>query len=240
MIASYRDPRFAVPMYTIAEAARALGVSPSTLSTWAKGYVRRPASRPVRTGAPLVTSFSTPRPGQPSIPFVGLAEALVLTAVRRAQVPLQRVRPALEVLATELGIEHALASRRLYTDGAEILFDYAERSSDPDAPAARELVVVRNHQQVFAEVIEQYLQLIDYDQDGYARRLRLPSYESAEVFADPSLSFGQPFFARGGARVADILGRFWAGEDLETVSAEFGVPVVELEDVVRVASRRAA
>jgi transposase-like protein len=34
------DIRFDVPLYTVAEAARALGVHPSTLSTWAKGYVR--------------------------------------------------------------------------------------------------------------------------------------------------------------------------------------------------------
>jgi len=34
--------------------------------------------------------------------------------------------------------------------------------------------------------------------------------------------------------------RFWAGETLAEVSEEFGVPLGELEDVVRVASRRAA
>ncbi len=40
--------------------------------------------------------------------------------------------------------------------------------------------------------------------------------------------------------MADALGRFWAGEDLQTVSDEFGVPVGQLEDVLRVASRQAA
>ena len=49
-----------------------------------------------------------------------------------------------------------------------------------------------------------------------------------------------PIFARGGARLSDVLERFWAGDDLGTVAEEFGVPVAELEDVLRVASRRAA
>ena len=36
------EMRFSAPLYTVAEAARFLGVPTSTLSTWAKGYVRRP------------------------------------------------------------------------------------------------------------------------------------------------------------------------------------------------------
>jgi uncharacterized protein (DUF433 family) len=164
----------------------------------------------------------------------------VLAAVRRSGVPLQRVRPALEVLSKDLGVDHALASRRLYSDGAEILFDYAERSSDPDAPLVRQLLVVRNQLRVFAEAVEQYLQLIEYASDGYARLVRLPGYREAEVVADPGRSFGQPIFSHGGARLTDVLERFWAGDDLDTLVEEFGVPRSDLEDVVRVASRRAA
>jgi uncharacterized protein (DUF433 family) len=46
-------------------------------------------------------------------------------------------------------------------------------------------------------------------------------------------------FARGAARVSDVLERFWAGDDLDSLAEDFGVPRAELEDVVRVASRRA-
>lgn len=49
----------------------------------------------------------------PVIPFIGLAEGLVLTAMRRSGVPLQRLRPALVQLEEQFGVSHALASRRL-------------------------------------------------------------------------------------------------------------------------------
>jgi len=100
--------------------------------------------------------------------------------------------------------------------------------------------VVRHGQRVFAEVVEDYLHRIQYAPDGYARLIRLPQYHQAEVIADPSRSFGQPIFGRGGARVADALQRFWAGEDLEVVAQEFGVQLADLEDALRVASRPAA
>ena len=238
---SLDDPRFDVPLYTLAEAARILEVPPTTLSTWAKGYIRRFRDRSTVTAEPVITWIEPPSTGAPSIPFVGLAEAYVVAAVRRSGVPMQRIRPALDELKHQIGIDHALASRRLYTDGAELLFDYALRSADATtAPLVRELVVVRHGQRVFADAVEQYLVNIEYGSDQYASRIRLPNYRTADVLADPLRSFGHPILARGGARVSDILERFCAGESLADLTDEFGAPPEQLEDLVRVASRRAA
>ena len=233
--------RFEVPLYTVAEAARIVDVPPTTLATWAKGYLRRPLGRAEVSGSPLITYVAPDRQGEPSIPFVGLAETLVLAAVRRSGVSMQRIRPALLELQRELGLEHALASRKLYTDGADLLFDYGESRRDtPEGRSVLNLVVIRSGQRVFTEVIEAYLRRIEYADDGYPRLIHVPAYEHAEVVVDPMRAFGAPVFERGGARVEDVLGRFWAGESLDELPDEFGVPAGQLEDVLRVASRRAA
>jgi uncharacterized protein (DUF433 family) len=240
-LTSTLDLRFEQPLYTVAEASRIVDVPASTLSEWAKGYVKRVPGRPEVTGEPVITSVVPGRRGEPSIPFVGLTEALVLAAIRRSGVPMQRVRPALAAIHEGIGLPHALASRRLFTDGAELLYDFGERrAGTPEGEVARELTVVRSGQRVFAEVIGEYLRRIEYGDDGYARLIRVPAYERAQVVADPVRSFGAPIFERGGARVVDVLDRFQAGESLEDVAAEFGVPFEHLEDVLRVASRRAA
>lgn len=229
--------RFSAPLYTVVEAARYLDVPASTLATWTKGYQRRPQGRREVIGVPVLTTLRTSGRG-PVIPFVGLGEGIVLSAMRRAGVPLQRIRPALARLGAELGLKHALASSRLYTDGAEVLYDYAERSADKNAArAARELVVVRHGQRVFNEVVESYLRRLEFGPDGYVDLIRLPVYEVAEVVVDPARGFGQPIFARGGARVEDALALFRAGEPLDVVAEEYGVPHAQLEDAVRIATR---
>ena len=229
------------PMYTVAEAARVVDVPVSTMTSWARGYRRRGRGRSDVVGEPIVSWAEPEGRGCPSIPFIGAAEALVVAAVRRSGVPLQRVRPALEVLINEIGVDHALASRRLYTDGAEILYDYGCRRSDTDeGHAAMDLVVVRSGQRVFTQVIASYLKRIDYAADGFAESIRVPPYSRGAVVADPLRSAGAPIFARGGARVDDALALFGAGESLECVSLEFGVPVDHLLDVLRVSSCRAA
>ncbi len=165
----------------------------------------------------------------------------MLTAMRGAGVPLQRIRPALVRLDEELGLQYALASSRLYTDGAEVLYDYGETGEDEEAArAARELVVVRSDQRVFNEVVDAYLRRLEFADDGYVQLIRLPAYEVAEVVVDPARGFGQPIFARGGARLEDALALFRAGEPLDVVAEEYGVPRAELEDAVRIATRVAA
>lgn len=233
--------RFAALLYGIGEAAGYLSVPSSTLTNWAYGYERRRAGARDVQARPIITAVRPRRPNEPAVPFIGLAEAYALAAFRHAGVPMQRIRPAIDALAHELGLAHALASRRLYTDGAEVLYDYARHAGDtPEGESARELVVVRNNQRVFAEVVDLYLRRIDFAPDGYARLIRLPQYQIAEVTVDPDHGFGRPRFTHGGASVDDVIDLFRAGEPVDAVAGEFGLSRDEVEDAIRVATRAAA
>lgn len=228
-----RDVRFDVPLYTVAEAARLLDVPPTTLATWAKGYERFPqAAKPVR-GAPIITAVSASR-SEPSIPFVGLVEGHVVAALRRAGVSLQHIRRAVDVLQAEIGVAHALASKRLYTDGARLLYDYAEREGND------ELAVVVTQQRVFAPVVKEYLERITYGADGLATRVIVPMTQRYVVEVDPDRSFGQPIFIRGGVRVEDVVDRWKAGDALAEVAEDFGTPIEDVEDVLRASVPAAA
>jgi uncharacterized protein (DUF433 family) len=205
-------------------------VPPSTLATWAKGYVRRPPGRPAVRGAPIISSALAER-NYPAIPFIGLAESMVLAAFRRAGVSLQHIRRAATQLEREIGLEHALASERLFTDGAVILYDYVGVGAEELAG----LTEVVSQQRVFAPVIREYLQRIEYAPDGWAMRLTSPATPRPVVVVDPARSFGQPIFIHGAVRVEDVLDRWRAGDSLTDVADDFGVPTEDVEDVLRVA-----
>lgn len=233
--------RFKVPLYTVRQVAGIVDVPSSTLATWVGSPRRVKAINHQVSVDPIVTRLFPERPRYPCIPFVGLVEAVVIAAVRRSGVPMQRIRPALKALEQKIGLDHALASRRLYTDGAELLYDYAESQDDPrESQLVMRLVSIRNGQGVFTEAVMDFLQGIEYASDGYAIRVAVPAFAKAEVIVDPERSFGSPIFVQGGCRVGDVLDRFWAGESLSDLVIEFGVPLDQLEDVVRVTSRRAA
>lgn len=227
------ETRFTTALYTAPEAARYLNVPPTTLRTWAQGYTRTDGHGRTWSGAPVITAFAPARRHEATIPFIGLAEGMTLAAFRRSGVPLQRIRPALEALKATVGLDHALASDRLYTDGVEVIYDYGERTGDRDV---QDLVVVRDNQRMFSEVVQDYLKRIDFGSDGYATMIRLPAYRESGVVVDPRRGFGQPIFSQGGARVEDVLGAFQAGQSLQSLESEFGIERATLEDAIRVAT----
>lgn len=224
------DRRFTEPLCTVAEAARFVAVPSSTFGTWSKGYVRRPVGRTVVQGAPIITSLAA-SPGHPTIPFGGLAEAMVLAAFRRSRVSLQHIRRAVDVLSHEMGIEHALASRRLYTDGASILFDYAGDRGDEELAGLTEVV---SRQRVFSQVIRDYLSRIDYADDPWAVRIISPATARPVVVADPARAFGQPIFAAGAAPVESIESRIKAGDRPDDVAEDFGVPLQDVAEYLHI------
>lgn len=221
------DLRVAQAIFTLRETSAYLGIPRSTVHRWAVS---------AEGEQPLITRFSA-RGREATVPFIGFAEALVLSSFRRAGVPLQRIRPAVEVLQREIWIDHALASERLYTDGAEVLCDYAESHGDGEL---KELVVVRTQQRQFTEVVKNYLKRIRYGGDGWASSVGLPIYRHANVVVDPKVAFGLPVLVKGGARVEDLVDRFQAGDSVDFLAADFGVPPDQVEDVIRVATKAAA
>lgn len=226
--------RFKTPLYTLPEAARFLGVPTTTFATWAHGYVRQPPHRRAVRGEPILTVVKTP-PRQPEIPFVGLVEGMVAAAFRQAGVSMQHVRRALRVLESEIGLQHALASRRLYTDGASILYDHASEARDTEV-----LTIVLSGQRVFSDIVRDYLTRITYARDNWAATMVLPITSRPVVEVDPNRAFGRPLFIRGGAPMDDVMDRFRAGEPLNDVAKDFDLRPEDVEDVIRASLSHAA
>ena len=220
------DERFTRRLYTVAGAARLVGMSPSTLRTWSHGYGSTLLSNTQLKQGPVITAFDNCFGDRRSIPFVGLVEAAVIQAFRNTGLPLQRIRKALEILANEGELEHALASRQLFSDGASVLYDYATRSQDKQL---RLLTVVHTGQRVFHEVIGGYLERITFG-DSWATELILPVTERPLLRVISEVAGGDAVFVEGGATLSAVSSRAGAGEPLESIADDFGTPVDQIEE----------
>ena len=226
-----KDPRVGVGLFTLAEAAYYLDVPPTTFHRWA-----RPDKANRGSAAPPLVYVLGSGAGHESVPFVGLAEGYVLRAFRAAGVSMQRIRPALERLETEIGVPYALASGRLYTDGCELLYDYAREQGSEVLQA---LTVVRSGQNVFPEIVEQYLRLIHFDEDQWPFAIQLPAFREEPVIVDVNRAFGRPLLLKGaGVRVEDILERWLAGEPIADIGRDFTLSPTDCEELIRVAYKR--
>ena len=223
------DGRFHRRLYTVAGAARYVGMHPSTLSTWAHGYERRPPGRPTVRQGPVVTALEHVEGDRRTIPFIGLVEAAVVQAFRRTGLPMQRIRRALETLIAEGELEHALASRQLFSDGANVLYDYAASENDRQL---RLLTVVVSGQRVFHEVVQEYLTRITFG-DDWATELILPVTKRPLLRVIPGVAGGDPLFMAGGAPLSAVRSRAAAGEPTESIAADYETPVADVAEALR-------
>jgi uncharacterized protein (DUF433 family) len=218
--------RFSVPLFTIDEGARHLGMAASTLRDW---------TRRMTGSAPLVHRVEPATPRAPSLPFIGIIEAHMLRGFKELGLSPRELRTSVARLRKITGDDYALATKRVASDGVDLLVDMAASADSPQWERARD------GQGAIGEVIERYLKFVTWrSSDRYPLRLTLQAYQEADVIIDPRFAFGQPILEREKVRVEDILDAFWAGESYLTIAGEFGVSPNAVEAVIRSATRRRA
>jgi uncharacterized protein (DUF433 family) len=231
------DLRIVVPLFTFSEVGQYIRVPAATVRNWARGY-DYPTRRGIGHSGGLIRVL--PSSGrQPRVPFMGLAEALVIAAFRQdKKIPMDKVRAGLKAIQKEVGVDYALANKMVYTDGASILLAYAKKSGDDEI---RALVEPATGQGLFTEAVRQYLTLITYGEDRWAESIELPGFAKTRVVVDTRRNFGQPMLENHRLRVVDITDRFFYGnDDPPEIAADLEIEEREVWDVIRATRRTAA
>lgn len=219
-----KDPR-RLPAYAVSEAAQYLLMPRATLRSWVAG---RPY--PTRAGRkyfrPLV---ALPEHQPPTLSFVNLVEVHVLDALRREhQIPLDKVRLAINYLRRKLGIQHPLADQDLETDGLDLFVEkYGQLIN-----------ITREGQLAIRQLLQAHLRRIERDPSGLAVRLypftrKRFADEPKAVVIDPLIGFGRPVLAGTGIRTAVIADRYKGGESVDDLAEDYGRQRLEIEEAIR-------
>jgi len=216
----------------MADAARCIGAHPATLRSWFKGR-----SHPTKGGPRHSPNLLVPS-APDALSFQNLVQAHVVQGIRkRYHIPMHRVREALAYLRDSMGRLDLLASRKFYHDTEHLLLKVQDR-----------LISLSERGQTVSEtVLQQYLHRIDYGKDGFAARLHPffytatgQLYEPRHSMIDPTIAFGKPCLERLGVKTEIIAGRFFAGEPIEELSADYGAKPEEIQEAIRWSARPAA
>ena len=222
----------ALPAYSIPEAAGYLCLPISTLRSWVLGQRNYDAHRQPRLFKPVIEIAG---PKQRQMSFINLVEAFVLAGIRRDhEVPLPKVRKALDYVKRSFKIQRPLAEEQFVTDGADLFVE----------KYGALVGVSQDGQLQMLELIRDRLKRVRRDPKGLPEKIILfpagPSGEGrADVVIDPKRSFGRPVLDGLGVRTAMVFERFMAGDDVDILARDYAVPAQAVQDAIR-CERRAA
>jgi uncharacterized protein (DUF433 family) len=219
-----------VPAYGIGEAAVYLRLPASTLRAWLVGQRYR-VKNTNRFFRPVI-DIADPKNRQMS--FINLAEAFVLAGIRREHsIPLPKVRNAVEYLRRTFKTNRPLAEEQFETDGVDLFVD----------KFGALIGATQEGQLQIREIIRDRLKRVLRDPKGVPQKIVLfparASTGKGDIVIDPRLSFGRPVLDGYGLRTSVLAERFYAGETVEELARDYGVPSEAIQNALRCEPRAA-
>ncbi len=209
-----------IPCYSYREAAHYISVPTSTLRAWCRGT--RGGFRPV------IDPDGAPGEG---LSFLNLVEAYVLAAIRRVHnIPMPRVREALDFVGHRLDIDRPLAHVELLTDGLDLFLKELDSLMK---------VTRQTGQYAMPPLLDAHLQRIRRDDSGmpiklypFTRKDVSPEALRA-IEVDPRFAFGRPVLAGRSVPTVVIADRFKAGDTISDIAGDYEVSTDQIEEALR-------
>jgi hypothetical protein len=170
-----RRARLTIPNYKIGEAARYAGVSSQTVAHWHSNKKTNRAKLSARAA-------------RAELSYLQLIEVAVLSAFRKAEVPLSDICDAREYVRVELKSEYPFAEYRFKSDRRHILMDYDQ--FDPKEGKENLLVTSQEGQLAWSTILNR-LQEFEYEKDGIALLWHVGGKES-QIVIDPAFRSARP------------------------------------------------
>ena len=220
-----------MPAYGIPEAAGYLRLPVSTLRAWLLGQRYRVGEQP-KFFKPVIDIADRK---ERQLSFINLVEAFVLAGIRREhEIPLPKVRKAVDYLRRTFNTTRPLAHEQFETDGIDL---FVEKMGSLIGATQEGQIQMR-------DIIRDRLERVHRDPKGVPEKIvlfpaRREKAQSADVVIDPRLSFGRPVLDRFGVRTAILAERFDAGDDIDVLAREYSAPPEAIQNAIR-CERRAA
>jgi uncharacterized protein (DUF433 family) len=225
---TYRQTDINGGFYTVAEAARLLGMSNyQRVSRWL---------RPTSTGGDPVIVRDYQKIGREhELSFLDLIEVKFVEHFRQKDISLQSLRVAATNARRELGVSHPFASSsaKFQSDRKRIFLDTAKEVGD------RQLLNLMTNQVEMYEMIEATFDRdLEFDVDGYARLWKPVPSLAPNVLVSPIFAFGRPVISNRRLPTRTIYESWLANDRVVTVVGDwFRIADAEVVEAIRFEER---
>lgn len=207
-------------VYRFSQVDRILELSRGTAKRWIDGHERlgtryEPVVRQEHSGSQVVT-------------WGEFVETRLISEYRSAGINIFRMRPAIEALRREFGVQHPLATARPFLDveGCELV----QRVQDETNLDRSLWFVIRSKQMILPSMaLQRFQKVAEYNDEGTVIRLNLAD----NVVLDPEYASGEPTIKGRRLRVFDIVEAAAAGESDTSIKAMWNLTDDEYSDAVR-------
>ncbi len=220
------------PAYTISETAKLARTTSATVRRWLYGYES--------TGHQMKPVFgheSDNKEHPAQVSFLQLAEIVVVSAFRKRDVKLKRLRRAHAYARREFDIEYPFASLALKTDGVHVLLEF-ERSEQSGPTASHLLSLDEEGQWTLPGDVVQVLEEFDYEPELAVRWF--PAGKNVPIVVDPLYAAGRPTIPGRGITIESIYKMWKAGNKIEFIAEDYELDSEIIESALRYADSIAA
>jgi uncharacterized protein (DUF433 family) len=207
---------FGSGIYSPREAARLIGGNAQEILRWTRG------SGPTE---PLWKAHYQFLDDTTELSFLDLIEVRVVKSLRQAGVSFQAIRFAMNLALNRFGLDRPLSTRSFKLLGGEIIMNAIEDDGELVSLSKR-----NPGQKIFAEIVKQSLNDLEYENE-YVARWR-PSI-AQHVIIDPKRQFGSPIIDEIGLSTATIYREFCDTNDAKYLSKVYEVPLRYINDAIK-------
>jgi uncharacterized protein (DUF433 family) len=208
-------------LYTVADAARLLRVSPQRVRGWIAGYPKTKAE-------PILKNDVGWLDGSLAFSFANLMEIRFIEHFTALKVRTATIREMAREAERFLQHPHPFATKTMFqTDGKKIFAETAQATGD------KKLYDLRAKNWAMLDVIQQSLHReVSYDPAGDAA-IWLPRPEIPSVVIHPKMAFGQPVLKDEGIPTRALYEAFQAeGDDADSVGKWFEITPARVREAV--------
>ena len=209
-------------LYTVSEAARLTRISAGKIRRWIRGYNFR-KGQSVRHSEAVWESEIKPLDDKVALSFRDLLELRFVDAFIQAGVSWVTMRRAHTKAQEELNTTHPFCSKRIATDGKNILLKQAEEDSD------EALINLVTEQREFSRIVQDFLKELEFSGDDI---VWWPLGKKRHVVIDPKRNFGQPTVVKSGVPAATLARSVKANSSQDIVARWYEVHPDEVRDAV--------